>query len=86
MDLQTLMLAAIDPRVRVVAPVNMISSHFQGGCVCENVPGLRRSTCNVARVAYTSAGVGHNLREMTEPTDTAALHSWLGEEGQPDGR
>ena len=38
-----------------------------------------------ARAAYTSAGVGQNLREMTEPTDTAALLSWLREGGQPDG-
>ena len=51
---QTFMLAAIDPRVRVVAPVNMISAHFQGGCVCENAPGLRSSTYNVEIAALAA--------------------------------
>ncbi len=44
---QTFMLTAIDPRIRVAAPVNMISAHFQGGCVCENAPLLRLTTHNV---------------------------------------
>ena len=51
---QTFMLAGIDPRVRVVAPVNMISAHFQGGCVCENAPGLRSSTYNVEIAALAA--------------------------------
>lgn len=44
---QTILLAAVDPRVTVSAPVNMISAIMQGGCQCENAPGLRFDTFNV---------------------------------------
>ena len=51
---QTFLISAIDDRVKVAAPVNMISLHMQGGCVCENPPGLRLDTNNV-EIAATIA-------------------------------
>jgi hypothetical protein len=48
---QTFLLAAVDERVRVAAPVNMISLHMQGGCICENQPGLRVDANNVELAA-----------------------------------
>jgi dienelactone hydrolase len=51
---QTFLLAAVDPRVAVAAPVNMVSLHMQGGCLCENAPGLRLDTTNV-EIAATIA-------------------------------
>jgi hypothetical protein len=51
---QTFLLAAVDERVAVAAPVNMISLHMQGGCLCENLPGLRLDTTNV-EIAATIA-------------------------------
>ena len=44
---QTFLLTAVDQRVRVAAPVNMISHFMQGGDVCENAPNLRIDTDNV---------------------------------------
>lgn len=44
---QTFLLASIDNRLQAIAPVNMISAHFQGGCDCENAPGLRFDTNNM---------------------------------------
>jgi dienelactone hydrolase len=44
---QTFLLAAVDERVRVAAPVNMISLLMQGGSQCENAPNLRVRANNV---------------------------------------
>lgn len=44
---QTFLLAAVDDRVKVAAPVNMISTIMQGGSPCENAPGLRAGAFNV---------------------------------------
>ena len=51
---QTFMLAAVDPRIAAAVPVNMVSLHMQGGCLCENPPGLRLQTTN-AEIAATIA-------------------------------
>jgi len=51
---QTFMLAAADSRIAAAVPVNMISLHMQGGCLCENPPGLRLDLTNV-EIAATIA-------------------------------
>ena len=51
---QTFLLAAVDERVRVSAPVNMISHTMQGGDVCENAPVLRLDASNQELGALTA--------------------------------
>jgi len=43
---QTFQLCAVDERIKCAVPVNMISAYMQGGCLCENAPGLRIDTDN----------------------------------------
>jgi hypothetical protein len=51
---QTFLLAAVDDRIRATAPVNMVSFIMQGGCDCENAPGLRIGTNNVEVASVTA--------------------------------
>ena len=44
---QTMMLGAIDDRLAAVAPCVMVSHTMQGGCLCENAPGLRVDFSNM---------------------------------------
>lgn len=51
---QTFLLTAVEDRVAVSIPVDMISASFQGGCVCENAEGLRNGTSNVEFAAIAA--------------------------------
>lgn len=51
---QTFLLTAVDDRVRAAAPVNMVSAHMQGGCICENGPNLRIDTNNMEIAALAA--------------------------------
>lgn len=51
---QTFLITALDDRIKVSAPVVMVSDTFQGGCVCENSAGLRHGTDNVEFAALTA--------------------------------
>ncbi|QEH36876.1 Acetyl xylan esterase (AXE1) [Aquisphaera giovannonii] len=51
---QTFLLTALDHRIKVAAPVVMVSDSFQGGCVCENAAGLRLGTDNVEFAALAA--------------------------------
>jgi dienelactone hydrolase len=44
---QTMLLAAIDPRVALSFPAVMVSTAMQGGCTCENACLLRVNTGNI---------------------------------------
>jgi dienelactone hydrolase len=44
---QTMMLGAIDDRLAAVGPCVMVSHSMQGGCLCENSPGLRIDYSNM---------------------------------------
>ena len=44
---QTFMLGSIEDRLAAQAPVVMVSHSMQGGCLCENAPGLRVEYSNM---------------------------------------
>jgi dienelactone hydrolase len=44
---QTMLLAAVDPRLTLAFPAVMVSTAMQGGCTCENASLLRVDTGNV---------------------------------------
>ena len=53
---QTMLLAAIDPRIRLSFPAVMVSTAMQGGCTCENASLLRIGTGNVEFAALFAPG------------------------------
>ncbi|BCW94645.1 MAG: hypothetical protein WHS44_10065 [Fimbriimonadales bacterium] len=51
---QTFLLSALETRLSCAAPVKMVSSLMQGGCVCENAPLLRLFAGNPEIAALTA--------------------------------
>ena len=77
---QTLFLAFLDERVRAAAPINMISLLMQGGCQCENAPGLRRETDNAemcALIAPRALFLAGSDGDWTRFLETAELPAVL---------
>lgn len=48
---QTLLLMAVDDRIKAAAPVNIIGARKHPGCRCENFPGLWRDTTTIELAA-----------------------------------
>ena len=77
---QTLFLSLVDDRIKAAAPINMISLHMQGGCACENAPGLRRHTNNVemcAMLAPRALFLAGSDGDWTQDLETAELPAVL---------
>ncbi|MBQ5356528.1 MAG: acetylxylan esterase [Clostridia bacterium] len=80
---QTLFLALLDERVKAAAPINMISLLMQGGCDCENAPGLRRRTENAEMCAmiaprplFLAGSTGDWTREQETREVPAVLEAY----------
>ena len=54
---QTMMLGAIEDRLAAVGPCVMVSHTMQGGCLCENAPGLRVDFSNMEVAAAAAPRV-----------------------------
>ena len=88
---QTFVLTALDQRIKVAAPVVMVSDSFQGGCVCENAAGLRLGTDNVEFAALAAprpmilvgASGDWTAKTMTNAFPTIrGVYSLLGSQGK----
>jgi len=51
---QTMILAAVDPRITLSFPAVMVSTAMQGGCTCENASLLRINTGNIEFAALAA--------------------------------
>lgn len=86
---QTFLVTAVDDRIKVAAPVCMVSSHFQGGCICENAPGLRLDTYNVEiaacaaprpQIMVAATGDWTDLTPEVEYPEVLSIYRLLGNE------
>ncbi len=74
---QSMILAALDPRIAVAVPCVMVSTAMQGGCTCENASNLRTGTGNIEFAALFAP----------KPMGLTSAHDWtehLSEKGFPE--
>lgn len=90
---QSYVLGFMDDRIKATAPINMVSSYFAGGCICENPPGLRRITSNVEMTAMIapralflagSTGDWTDRQETVEVPAIASVYKHYGIENMPE--
>lgn len=78
---QTFILGAIDDRLALQAPIVMVSHSMQGGCLCENAPGLRVDYSNMEIAAVPAprpqilVGATGDWTKMTMTVEGPALES-----------
>jgi dienelactone hydrolase len=79
--IQTILLAAVDDRIRASAPVSMVSANFQGDDDCEEAPGLRIGTNNVEIAALAAprpmllVSAAHDWTRDTPKVEFPAIQS-----------
>ncbi|MEO6738956.1 MAG: acetylxylan esterase, partial [Chthoniobacteraceae bacterium] len=74
---QSMLLAAVDPRITVAVPCVMVSTAMQGGCTCENASLLRIGTGNIEFAALFAP----------KPMGMTSAHDWtvnMSTKGFPD--
>ena len=86
---QTFMLGAVDNRLAAQAPVVMVSHSMQGGCSCENAPGLRVEYSNMEiaavpaprpQILVAATGDWTKMMLTVEGPAVASMYKWFNAE------